>query len=95
MLPCFVADDLELAASSAIMYHPTNVLAVQNASIPVIYKDLYSNNSHFVATADSSSYYEITENGVDLMIEAIQRNFLSKMTSQERRNMRMLDIGAG
>jgi hypothetical protein len=45
MLPCFVADDLELAASSATMYHPTNVLAVQNASIPVIYKESYSNNS--------------------------------------------------
>jgi hypothetical protein len=96
MFPCFDPDDLELAASSAIMHNPTDVMAVQDASIPIIYKDLYSNNSHFVATySGSSSYGEVTENGVDLTIEAIKRNFLSLLSPQERRSMRLIEFGSG
>lgn len=94
--PCFVANDLENAASSTIIYHPRDVLANQKASIQVIYRDLYTKNRHFVSTyVGSSAYGEVTEGGVTALIEAMKKHFLPLMSPQERRHLRLIDVGAG
>jgi len=75
----------ENSASSTIVYHPRDVLASQKTSIQVIYRDLYTKNRHFVSTYVGSS----------ALIEAMKKHFLSLMSPQERRHLRLIDIGAG
>jgi hypothetical protein len=70
--PCFNVADLEKAAASNIIYHPRDVLANQKKSVQLIYCDLYTKNKHFVSTyVGSSAYGEITESGVNALVNAI------------------------
>jgi hypothetical protein len=62
----------------------------------LIYTNIYRQNADFVSTfSGSPSYGEITENGVEALIQGINTYFLHLMTHQERRNFRLIDNGAG
>jgi uncharacterized metal-binding protein len=64
MLQYIDVEDLEPASSSTTIYHPTDVMIVQD--VVIIYKDIISKNSHFVHTCSGiSNYGEVSEKGVD------------------------------
>jgi hypothetical protein len=87
---------LEKAAASNIIFHPRDVLANQKKSIQLIYCDLYTKNKHFVSTyVGSSAYGEVTESGVNALVDAIKKHFLPLMSAHQRRYLRLIDVGAG
>jgi len=94
--PFVGSDEWKAAQENFICYHPRSSNVLQKNSIKVTYKLLFTKNKDFVSTyPGSSSYGEVTESGVNLIIDTIQKTLLPLLSTQERRTFRMIDVGAG